>query len=102
MSEESTNAETSTKSQILGLLVIVLTNVVSVSIGYYLHGEAPDPIDVTCEIAAEVAASAECQPEEAEEAQTEEAVPPVEVQPEDEAAIEAEEEAAENQPPATE
>jgi len=100
MSEESTNAETSTKSQILGLLVIVLTNVVSVSIGYYLHGEAPDPIDVTCEIAAEVAASAECQPEEAEEA--EEAVPPVEVQPEDEAAIEAEEEAAENQPPATE
>ena len=66
MSEESTNAETSTKSQILGLLVIVLTNVVSVSIGYYLHGEAPDPIDVTCEIAAEVAASAECQPEEAQ------------------------------------
>lgn len=97
MSEESNNAETSAKSQILGLVVIVLTNVVSVSIGYYLHGEAPDPIDVTCEIAAEVAASAECQPEEAEEA-----VPPVEVQPVDEAAIEAEEEAAENQPPATE
>jgi len=99
MSEESNNAETSAKSQILGLVVIVLTNVVSVSIGYYLHGDAPDPIDVTCEIAAEIAASAECQPE---EAQSEDAVPPVEAQPEDEAAIEAEEEAAENQPPATE
>lgn len=99
MSEESTNAETSVKSQALGLIVIVMTNIVSVSIGYYLHGDAPDPIDVTCEIAAEIAASAECQPE---ETQPEEAVPPVEVQPEDEAAIEAEEEAAENQPPATE
>lgn len=88
MSEHSNTSNASVRSPLLGLALILLTNVTSVSIGYILNGEKPDPVDVTCELAAEVAASAECLPET--------------VQSSDEAAIEAEEEAAENQPTITE
>lgn len=88
MSTDNTNNDVSAKREILGLALIVLTNIVSINVGYFLNGEKPDPVEVTCELAAEIAASPECLPEA--------------VQPADEAQIDAEEEAAENQPPSAE
>ena len=63
------------------LLIVLLTNVISVGMAYLMGGEAPEPAAVTCEIAAEVVASPAC------------------AESEDEAAIEAEEEAAEHSTP---
>ena len=89
MSTEEETSETG-RGGIVTIIVLVLTNLTSISLGYYLTGQSPDPVEITCDIAAEVAASKECQVED---------IPPVMQQPEDEAAIEAEEEAAENSDP---
>lgn len=80
MSETETTASTGL-SKSAALLLVVLTNAVSVGIGYLMSGEAPEPVAVTCELAADMLASPAC------------------AQPEDEAAIEEEEEAAENSTP---
>ena len=92
-SEEQEPKDTDYRT-LMAFAIIVATNAMSIAMGVYFGGETPDPVEITCDIAAEVAASAECK--------VEETVPLVEQQTEDEAAIEAEEEAAENQPIETE
>jgi hypothetical protein len=69
--------ENRTPSPMVGLMLVIATNLVSLGMGYLLHGEPPEPVTVTCEVARVMVDSPPCQ------------------QPEDEANIEAEEEAAE-------
>jgi hypothetical protein len=76
---ETESTSTPGVSKTTTLLIVLLTNVVSLGMAYLVSGEAPEPAAVTCDIASEVAASPACS--------------------QDEAAIEAEEEAAEDSTP---
>ena len=67
-------------TRLIGLLVILITNAMAASLGYVLHGATPDPVELTCEVAQEMASSPSCLS--------------------DEARIELEEENAENSTPA--
>ena len=63
-----TTEERKSKSyDLIPIIILVLTNLTSLGLGSYMTGESPEPVDVTCELAAEIAASVPCT-EDAEDA----------------------------------
>lgn len=76
---ETESTSTSGVSKTTTLLIVVLTNAISIGMAYLVSGEPPEPAAITCEVAADIVASPACFT--------------------DEAAIEAEEEAAEHSTP---
>tara|TARA_Y100000389_G_scaffold201870_1_gene245631 strand:- start:73 stop:321 length:249 start_codon:yes stop_codon:yes gene_type:complete len=79
MSNEEKTADKKQRGEITAILILMLTNLTSAGLGFYLSGEQPEVVDVTCEMAVQIAASESCMS--------------------DEDRIEAEEEAAENSDP---
>ncbi len=65
----TTEEEKSKSYGLIPIIILVLTNLTSLGLGSYMTGESPEPVDVTCELAAEIAASEPCAEDATEDAE---------------------------------
>lgn len=56
----TTEEEKSKSYGLIPILILVLTNITSIGLGSYMTGDTPEPVEVTCELATQIAASEPC------------------------------------------